>query len=181
MAVQLDKACIAQAIANRPHNGARLFINMLPQTIINMYKTKELAKVIEQKDCKIVIEVTETQKQYSVPMLKEALAWAKDKGALIAVDDLFNGYDRLQTVSLLTPDFIKITAPRADYSQRSYRATIIGILALARELGSLVIAEKVEDQRVYDYLSKLGIELFQGFYFARPGALYGTQADKQQS
>jgi EAL domain-containing protein (putative c-di-GMP-specific phosphodiesterase class I) len=52
------------------------------------------------------------------------------------------------------------------------------MMSLCRELGTRVIAEGVETREEYLALRDLGVELFQGYYFARPAfrALAGLPA-----
>lgn len=48
------------------------------------------------------------------------------------------------------------------------QAIVKGVLQVAGELSSLVIAEGIETQAELTTLQGLGINLFQGFYFAKP-------------
>lgn len=43
-----------------------------------------------------------------------------------------------------------------------------GILAVCDDLGITVIAEGIESVEELNVLQEMGIELFQGYYFARP-------------
>ena len=48
------------------------------------------------------------------------------------------------------------------------RAIAKGIIQVCRELSMEVIAEGIETYEELGTLRELGVELFQGFYFARP-------------
>ena len=48
------------------------------------------------------------------------------------------------------------------------RAIARGIIQVCRELSMQVIAEGIETYEELNTLGELGVELFQGYYFARP-------------
>jgi EAL domain-containing protein (putative c-di-GMP-specific phosphodiesterase class I) len=49
------------------------------------------------------------------------------------------------------------------------RAIVFGILEVCREIGIRVIAEGIESRAECMTLWDEGVDLFQGYYFARPG------------
>ena len=49
------------------------------------------------------------------------------------------------------------------------RAIIAGILTTSRTLGIRVIAEGIEQPGEFHALRELGVSIFQGYLFARPG------------
>lgn len=49
------------------------------------------------------------------------------------------------------------------------QAIVRGVLSVCSDLGITPIAEGVETEAEYYLLRALGIDLFQGFLFARPG------------
>lgn len=54
------------------------------------------------------------------------------------------------------------------FENRARQAIVRGILVTCRELGIDVLAEGVELRAEYEWLRDQGIDLFQGYYFARP-------------
>ena len=52
--------------------------------------------------------------------------------------------------------------------KKSRQAILRGILGVCRDLGIKVIAEGIESREELIALEDLGVELFQGFLFARP-------------
>jgi EAL domain-containing protein (putative c-di-GMP-specific phosphodiesterase class I) len=48
------------------------------------------------------------------------------------------------------------------------RTVIKSIIDLGRSLGLIVAAEGVEDLKTLDYLNRLGCDLAQGYFIARP-------------
>lgn len=60
---------------------------------------------------------------------------------------------------------------------RVRQAIIRGILQVCKDLDIVVIAEGIETAAELDSLQQLGIELFQGYYFARPAFAALAQVD----
>ncbi|MBP7296279.1 MAG: EAL domain-containing protein, partial [Acidobacteria bacterium] len=69
------------------------------------------------------------------------------------------------------PDFVKLDMQivRGIESRGPRQAIVRGILRTCRDLGIDVVAEGVETPDEYAWFRSEGIELFQGFLFARPG------------
>ena len=89
---------------------------------------------------------------------------------MTALDDFGAGYSGLNALVDLNVDVLKIDmylARDIDANHRKH-AIVRGIVATCQELGIKVIAEGVETAREFTVLRDLGINLFQGYYFARP-------------
>ncbi|CAA0360110.1 Uncharacterised protein [Klebsiella pneumoniae] len=54
---------------------------------------------------------------------------------------------------------------------RHRRALAKGLISFAHEIGSLIVAEGVEEASELDALGQLGVDFAQGYYLARPLAL----------
>ena len=68
------------------------------------------------------------------------------------------------------PDLIKLDMDliRGVQGSPARQAIIKGIVDIARALGITVLAEGVEERAELVTLHEAGINLFQGYYFARP-------------
>jgi EAL domain-containing protein (putative c-di-GMP-specific phosphodiesterase class I) len=91
-------------------------------------------------------------------------------GFLTAIDDFGSGYSGLRLLARLSPNLIKLDMQiiRGIDSDPRRRAIVAGVLSMASALGIDVIAEGVETGAEVSVLRAAGIDLFQGFYFARP-------------
>lgn len=52
--------------------------------------------------------------------------------------------------------------------RRSSQIIVRGIIQVCNELGMTVVAEGIETYEEFAALQDMGVELFQGYYFARP-------------
>ncbi len=105
---------------------------------------------------------------YSV--LPSRLDYYRSRGFRTAIDDFGAGYSGLNLLAEVGADIIKLDLAlvRDVHTDRTRRAIVRGICQVAADLGTTVIAEGVEQKDEYLALRDLGIELFQGYLFARP-------------
>ncbi len=119
---------------------------------------------------RVVLEVTERASITHLASLDERLLALRALGFRIAVDDLGSGYAGLTTFARVRPEFVKLDASLVrDIDARStQRLVVSAVCDLARDLQSVVVAEAIENPRECEALRELGIEVMQGYYFARP-------------
>ena len=160
---------IARILPGLPE-GSAMLINVHPDSLhdATLYAPDSpLAPFAAQ----IIFEITERSSLHSMEGAKEQVARLRAAGYRIAVDDLGAGYAGLTSIALLQPDLVKLDMELVrDMDTSPTRATLIGgMLALCNQLGIAVIAEGVETAAEARKLRELDCELFQGYYFARPG------------
>jgi len=91
-------------------------------------------------------------------------------GTRVAIDDFGTGFSSFSAVRRLRFDKIKIDrefVTEVD-RRRDSQAICQSIIALARGLGTAVLAEGVERPEEYRWLRQEGCRLFQGYLFAEP-------------
>ncbi len=122
------------------------------------------------------LEITETTAMTDAARVIELLEEISSLGVRIAVDDFGTGYSSLAylkrfPISELKIDrsFVQDVATDAD-DAAIVRATI----ALAHELGILVVAEGVENQAQSSFLAAQNCDIVQGFLFGKPQPLGQT-------
>ncbi|MBZ7673608.1 EAL domain-containing protein [Klebsiella grimontii] len=92
------------------------------------------------------------------------------KGVQLAIDDFGTGNSSLSWLEKLRPDVLKIDKSfTSAIGIDSVNATVTDmIIALAHRLKIVTVAEGVETQAQEEYLRGNGVDLLQGFYYARP-------------
>ena len=88
----------------------------------------------------------------------------------MAMDDFGSGYSSLNMLKDIRVDTLKIDMEflRQSESEERSRTILKTVIALSKELGMPVITEGVETKDHVDFLTKIGCDIFQGFFFARP-------------
>src|SRR6185312_4516170 len=118
---------------------------------------------------RVVLEITErTSIDPSVGSTRVAML--RRLGYRIAVDDLGAGYAALGALATLEPEIVKLDMSLIrDLDRHTKKRRIVAAIAgLCRELGSRVVAEGVETEGERTACIDAGIDLLQGFLYARP-------------
>lgn len=119
------------------------------------------------------IEITETVVMRDHAIATKTLQQLKALGIHLAIDDFGTGYSSLAYLKHFPVDALKVdrtfvwglSDDPADY------AIIRAVTNLAHELGLSVIAEGVETAAQARALRSAGIDMMQGFLYARPQPL----------
>ena len=89
---------------------------------------------------------------------------------MTAIDDFGAGYAGLNLLAEFQPDIVKLDMAlvRGIDTNLPRQAIIAGILGICRMLNVRVIGEGIETVGEMQTLRDLGVELMQGYLFARP-------------
>jgi EAL domain-containing protein (putative c-di-GMP-specific phosphodiesterase class I) len=159
-----------------------IFINCTPITLANISFTRDLKKLLTQyrgiHPRQITFEVTERD---SIDGLKDFIYNIKVlrlMGFKFAVDDTGAGYANLNSISEIMPDIIKIDRSVIEnIDKNSLKESMLkGLLLVAREAGSLVVAEGIENEGEASVLTRNKVDLAQGYFYARPTDLLTCMA-----
>ncbi len=173
---RFDQSCRIKAIklASELLMPTFLSINFMPNAVYRpelcIRTTLAAAETYGFPIERIIFEITESEKIEDLAHLREIIAYYRSRGFKTAIDDFGAGYAGLNLLSEIQTDIIKLDMAliRRIDMDRVRQAIVKGILQVSHELSSTVIAEGVETYAEWQTLQALGIELFQGFYFAKP-------------
>ncbi|AOU96933.1 hypothetical protein BI364_01940 [Acidihalobacter yilgarnensis] len=119
---------------------------------------------------RLIVEITESLLMERTPEVTAALQGLRKLGIRIAVDDFGTGYSSLGYLRELPIDILKIDRGFLDDvpNDRSNKALVAAIIAMAHSLDMGVVAEGVETAEQEAYLLKLGCDAAQGFRYGKP-------------
>lgn len=171
-----DQACRVKALALAAQLGVdvRLNINFLPNAIyrpeVCIRSTLEAATRLRFPTERIVFEVTEGESIADHRKLVDVFREYRRLGFTTAIDDFGAGYAGLGLLADFQPDIVKIDMNliRDVDRERGKQAIARAVVAMCRELDIAVIAEGVETSAEFAWLRDAGIDLFQGYLFAKP-------------
>ncbi len=89
---------------------------------------------------------------------------------MLSVDDFGSGINDMERVEIMSPDIVKLDRELImgiDHIKEK-QDNVRDLVLTFHSKGILVVAEGVETKEEFDYLVGLGIDLYQGFYLARP-------------
>ncbi|RZA17054.1 MAG: EAL domain-containing protein [Lysobacteraceae bacterium] len=171
-----DQTCrrTAVALAARLQVPCFVSINFLPNAVYQaatcIRATLEAAREHGFPTSRLIFEITENEELVDKEHLKNIIREYRRQGFRTAIDDFGAGYAGLNLLAEFQPDIIKLDmAPVRGIDKDPVRQAIArGILGVCAALGIDVIAEGVETVAEFDLLRGMGINLFQGYLFARP-------------
>jgi EAL domain-containing protein (putative c-di-GMP-specific phosphodiesterase class I) len=172
-----DQLCRVKAIAlaAKLKLDTILSINFLPNAIYKPERcirtTLDAAKLYNFPTNKIMFEFTESENIGDANTVKRILEYYKDTGFITAIDDFGSGYAGLGLLVDFQPKIIKFDMKLIrNIDQDKVRQAIIhNCLNLFRQLNVTPLAEGVETIEEMVWLRDEGIELMQGYLFAKPG------------
>ncbi|MBU2893117.1 GGDEF domain-containing protein [Colwellia sp. D2M02] len=152
----------------------KLFLNVSPMVFLQEdHPQGATLSYLAEHDLQpeqVVIELSEKYPIESPELLQRALMHYRDLGFQIAVDDLGAGYAGLKLWSEVNPNFVKIDRYFINQCHQDpiKREFIKSIISLGRSINAQVIAEGIETVEEFEQLQEFGMNLYQGFLFARP-------------
>ncbi len=164
-------------LVKRLPRGRKLLVNLHPDALDDPELVSESSPLAGFTN-EIVFEVTERAKLKTGSAAWRALETLRERGHLIALDDLGAGYAGLNSLFSLKPDIVKIDMELVrNVHQSPPRAKLISsVVAVCAQLGTRVIAEGVETAEESACLAELGCDWLQGYYFGRPVAPFADVA-----
>jgi EAL domain-containing protein (putative c-di-GMP-specific phosphodiesterase class I) len=174
---RFDQDCRVAAIALAARLGieTNLSINFMPNAVYRPENCIRTTFAAAQKYGfpieRILFEVVENDVLAEASRLVEIMSAYRRFGFTTALDDFGAGFRDLELLVRFQPDVLKLDMDlvRGIESDRARQAVVHGILVTCAELDIRVLAEGVETLAEYAWLSDAGIDLFQGYLFARPG------------
>ena len=119
----------------------------------------------------LIIEITESEAIYTTDELLNVINKLRRTGVTIAIDDFGAGYAGLNLLADMQPDLIKLDMHLLRNIDRygARQSIVRAISDVCLDLGIDVLAEGVETEEEFGFLNKLGVSLYQGYLFAKPG------------
>lgn len=174
----LDRMCRETALKTTAVKkiDAKVFINFIPTSIYDpefcLASTVKWANQLEFDPKNIVFEVVETQNVEDKEHLKKILNYYREKGFLIALDDVGEGYSSLNMIIDIKPDIIKVdrkiieNIDKDTMKQSIYKA----LRTICIDNNIKILAEGIETPYELEKIKEIGVDYAQGYYFARPSA-----------
>jgi diguanylate cyclase (GGDEF)-like protein len=181
---ELDMLCTRKALeaaVNLPA-GSTIFLNYSPASLAHAsFDPQRFVNLVRSAGLlpeHLVIEVTERRID-DPAIVAERAAALRALGVRIALDDTGAGHAGLEILSKVRFDFVKIDRGLVIDSMKSAeaRGVLAGIIAIARETGSYLIAEGIETVEMLDFVNNAhisdsahfpGVRGIQGFLLGQP-------------
>ena len=164
-----------ETLARWRAEGRDLFIsvNISPKDFYLLDVAAELKALVREfalPPGMLRVEITESVMMYESEKKMALLRELRDAGFCIEMDDFGSGYSSLNMLREMPVDLLKIDMSflRTENDSPKARIIIRQVISMAAELGIVSLTEGVETRDQYEQLLRMGCELYQGYYFARP-------------
>ncbi len=126
----------------------------------------------------IEVELTESIMFDNQKKLVKVMNDIKNAGFTVSLDDFGSGYSSLNLLKDVPADVIKLDKEFLSSVPVNAKGTIIitSVIEMAKKMKITTVAEGVETKVQSDMLKKIGCDIAQGFYYAKPMPLADFKA-----
>jgi EAL domain-containing protein (putative c-di-GMP-specific phosphodiesterase class I)/CheY-like chemotaxis protein len=119
---------------------------------------------------RVCLEITETVAMSDIGACLENIARLKMRGHPLSIDDFGVGFSSLQQLVRIPFDEIKLDRSFVTGVVEKSRAALMleATLVMARKLQMMSVAEGIETEEEWAFLSRLGCEMAQGYLISKP-------------
>ena len=170
----LRQACAQlQSWRSEGFDGLSVSVNMSGRQLQEKDLVEKVSAILDQTGLPpglLELEITESvimkRAEAVIPVLREL----KEMGIRIAIDDFGTGYSSLSYLKRFPIDTLKVDRSFVgDIGSDPDDAVITtAIIALAKSLRLIVVAEGVETAEQHAFLKSQGCDLMQGYYLSKP-------------
>lgn len=148
-------------------------VNISPRVLLDHDFPQRVEALLAEFDLPgeaIVMELTESTLLVDPIRAVEIIHSLSRIGIKVEIDDFGTGYSSLSYLKRLPLSALKIDRSFvADISSDSHNEVIVqSTVQMAHNLGLQVVAEGVEDEATLLKMMRLGCDMIQGYYFAKP-------------
>lgn len=145
------------------------FVNSIASVSLAAERVEEFSRMYPDMLHRIVMEITETE-QVDENGISMKISTLHDWGGMIALDDFGAGYSTESVLLRLRPDLVKLDIELVSNidQDENRRAIACNLIEYCHKRGILVVAEGVERLEELETLMEIQVDLFQGYYLARP-------------
>ncbi len=116
----------------------------------------------------IHLEITESTMLYDAIDIKNIFNKFREAGFEIWIDDFGSGYSSLNVLRDYSFNVLKMDMTLINQFNLNSKKIITSVINMSKKLGMHTLAEGVETEEQVSFLKKIGCEIIQGYYFARP-------------
>lgn len=179
MIAQLDRYVWEQACRqlrkwkDEGREGKYISVNISPKDFYFLDVSETFLELVEKYQINpryLKLEITETSIMSNLQKQTELIEKLRKAGFVLEMDDFGSGYSSLNMLKDIKVDILKIDMAFLRKSENDSRGRVIlqMVITMSKNLGMPVITEGVESIEQVEFLTEMGCDMFQGYYFAKP-------------
>lgn len=168
---RIDRWAVERGIEHAAE--APVAINLSARSLGNRDLTEAIAGAFASSGASprdVTFEITETAAAENLPGARELIHYLREIGCGIALDDFGTGFAPFIHLRTLEVTELKIDMQFVSGAVKNLadRQIIASMVSIAERFGMRTVAEGVEDEETLQVIHDLGVDLAQGYHFARP-------------
>lgn len=130
---------------------------------------QDVVQDLDLKGKELVVEVVENEIK-DEQLFDDLIVHLRKMGCLIALDDFGAGHSNIDRIWKAEPDIVKLDRQVLLAATKSLRGESIlrNLCFLIKQAGSITLLEGIETKEQAMLAMDVGVDLVQGFYFAKP-------------
>ncbi|MEL0629832.1 putative bifunctional diguanylate cyclase/phosphodiesterase [Psychromonas aquatilis] len=156
-----------------PYSFKHLSINISPKQLMDINFIPNIKQQLSETgiDAKLIeLEITESVVLKDIELSINKLVILRGMGFSIAIDDFGTGYSSFSYLSKLPVNVLKIDQffIKDVLEEKNQKIIVTSIIDMAHSLELTVVAEGIETEQQFKFLTEKGCQQFQGFYIGEP-------------
>ena len=152
-------------------DGFKISTNLSPITLKNL-DFKVLKDIIDEYQVNpqnLSVEITESV-VIDFKKVSKILSEIKESNITIEIDDFSAGNSSFTVLPVLNADYLKLDMAVLPTDITECNETLVyeGLVDISKRLGFKLISEGVESEDQAAYVTKIGVDLIQGYYYSKP-------------
>ncbi len=170
----LNKVCkIIKEWLDKGYTPLPISVNISRLHFANSHLADIICEIVDNYEVPhnlIELELTESAFLQNKQILIQTVIELRNQGFLVSMDDFGAGYSSLNSLKDLPLDVVKLDGELFRMTNEVERGlTVIrDTITMAKDLHMKVVAECIETREQVEFLCKVGCDIIQGYYFAKP-------------
>ena len=170
--------CVLADMATKREHGVPVVpvsVNISLRDVEQLDISNEISKRVNSAGISqelLRIEFTESAASDDPELFKKEIEILHDAHFDVWMDDFGSGYSSLNSLKDFDFNLVKLDMEfmRGEHTEKTWDI-IAGVVDITRKIGVRTLAEGVETEAQADRLTKVGCDMLQGYYFAKPQSL----------
>lgn len=150
----------------------RIAVNVSAKQLLSPTLMSDFTEAILRNDLTpstVDLELTESCLIADEKVAHQLIRTFREIGAEVHLDDFGTGHSSLSQLARLTLDVLKLDASfiKAIHTDAKSRTLVQAMVAVGHELKLKVVAEGVETKAQVDFLTRIGVDYAQGFFYSK--------------
>ncbi len=147
-----------------------LAINISSHELLHPKFESKITSIISKHNTdptRIELEITESMVIDKFDLVVKKITYLQEFGVQFSIDDFGTGYSSITYLQKLPVNTLKIDREFLNISEQSNKELVKMMVNIAKTFKMHIVAEGVETKEHLEFIKKIGIESYQGFFYSK--------------